>query len=159
MPWKYTLAEAFPTRIMVAANLLPSFLISSLDWLAGDLHPSLWVFGKPWESSVGLWGCVQGAGKLSTCWHVPDYSSESQGLDLGVLLDDPVSVLRHLGASWSVPGKQSRARARFCRAGFRREASAGGRNCQQEDLWGFVDFELIQGGLSVFPLPHFPRNL
>lgn len=70
---------------------------------------------------------------------------------LGVLMDDPVPVLGHPGGSGLVPASRAEP-----------EPSSAGQASEEKhlgNLWGFADFKLIQGGISVFPLPHFPRNL
>lgn len=60
--------------------------------------------------------------QLSVCWHVPDYSSEIQVWESCWMT---CASAEAPGGSGLVPGKQSRARAQLCRAGFRTEASGG----------------------------------
>lgn len=90
-----------------------------------------------WECSKGL----QGSGAAERVLTLARLFLRKMGARAENRAGGPVPVLRHLRAAGLALGKQSRARAQFCRAGCRREASRDEKAISRRiSVWGFADF-------------------
>lgn len=74
------------------------------------------------------------AEQLSVYWHLPDCSSERQGLGLSVVSDGPVPVLRNLGAFRVCFRQAEQSQSTALLGRLERRSIKGGKSCQQEDL-------------------------
>lgn len=54
MPWKLEIHISWNISHLGYWGSSPSPFIPHLESGLSDLHPALWVFGRPWECRVGL---------------------------------------------------------------------------------------------------------